>query len=353
MSELQLEEYSPEGSRKLLGTVVLEETVVGREPGHGITVERGSISRRHGVFFRGFEEWFYKDLGSTNGSWINGKQLYEGDICHLRSGDRVQLADTFIQCTIHKKQGIRNWDDTTSDEGPIVAVMKQGKPYHVYTIPANGQVLRAAQQGVELPLDGFFENVPRLVIERKQGQVIAKVSELGISEPITNLVKLNGRQLEGSAVLDDRDVLIVADYIILVSIPKPRAKKSSSSNVLQGSDSISRTANRQTEQIRKETVELPVHSTMIERTWGEEPVEKMSRAIPRRGTSSFGQVAPLQKAEKDISLTGGDIGSSARRYLPNSPSDSLFRSKIDFVVVMIGFLVLLTSFALLIWYLLV
>lgn len=52
-----------------------------------------SIGRNHAAIVKRGEDCFLKDMGSVNGTSVNGKQLAGNQVCRLQSGDRIQLAD--------------------------------------------------------------------------------------------------------------------------------------------------------------------------------------------------------------------------------------------------------------------
>ncbi|MFN8219332.1 MAG: FHA domain-containing protein [Fimbriimonadales bacterium] len=65
-------------------------TEVGREPGLGVSLEgESTVSRRHAEIARQGESVRLKDLGSTNGTFVNGVKL-DGEI-EIRPGDSVQF----------------------------------------------------------------------------------------------------------------------------------------------------------------------------------------------------------------------------------------------------------------------
>ncbi|HWE36784.1 MAG TPA: FHA domain-containing protein [Isosphaeraceae bacterium] len=63
-------------------------TVVGRHPGCDAWLESRRVSRRHCCLVRAEGEVFVRDLGSTNGTWINGHRVDEG---RLRPGDELAV----------------------------------------------------------------------------------------------------------------------------------------------------------------------------------------------------------------------------------------------------------------------
>ncbi|MDE7312632.1 MAG: FHA domain-containing protein [Eubacterium sp.] len=52
-----------------------------------------SIGRNHAAIVRRGDVCYLKDLGSVNGTSVNGRRLMENQACKLQSGDRIQLAD--------------------------------------------------------------------------------------------------------------------------------------------------------------------------------------------------------------------------------------------------------------------
>ena len=66
------------------------ETVVGREAGLGLSlIDESSVSRRHARFVRVANQVTVEDLGSTNGSFVNGAKLTASTV--LRPGDEVRF----------------------------------------------------------------------------------------------------------------------------------------------------------------------------------------------------------------------------------------------------------------------
>ena len=52
-----------------------------------------SIGRNHAALVRRGNDCYLKDLGSVNGTFVNGRRLGENQACRLQSKDRIQLAD--------------------------------------------------------------------------------------------------------------------------------------------------------------------------------------------------------------------------------------------------------------------
>ncbi len=63
-------------------------TSAGRDTGSSIFLDDVTVSRKHALFERRGDEWFVKDTGSLNGTYVNGEQV---DETKLATGDEVQI----------------------------------------------------------------------------------------------------------------------------------------------------------------------------------------------------------------------------------------------------------------------
>jgi len=69
--------------------------IVGRNPGADIVVGAGYVSGRHARFSLMGQNLFVEDLGSTNGTTVNGNQITEPTA--LRNKDVVTIGDVAIR----------------------------------------------------------------------------------------------------------------------------------------------------------------------------------------------------------------------------------------------------------------
>ena len=65
-----------------------EPFVVGREPTSNLVVSERAVSRHHAQFEKTESGFGVKDLGSTNGTWVNGERVSSAK---LSSGDRIRI----------------------------------------------------------------------------------------------------------------------------------------------------------------------------------------------------------------------------------------------------------------------
>jgi len=71
-----------------------EETILGRLLDNDIAIGDPEISRRHARFFLRDENVFVEDLGSTNGTFLNGERVISPQ--QLRKGDLITLGESVI-----------------------------------------------------------------------------------------------------------------------------------------------------------------------------------------------------------------------------------------------------------------
>jgi pSer/pThr/pTyr-binding forkhead associated (FHA) protein len=78
----------PDGKRVPVGT---EPLVIGRLPDCGVVLQDSNVSRRHAELRRNGDAIVVTDLGSTNGTRVNGAPIREH---FLVSGDEVSVGST-------------------------------------------------------------------------------------------------------------------------------------------------------------------------------------------------------------------------------------------------------------------
>jgi hypothetical protein len=71
-----------------------DRVLVGRHPRCDIVIDGSNVSRRHAELLFRDGVWVIRDLGSTNGTTVNGSPVGRSE---LRPGDIVGLADLLVQ----------------------------------------------------------------------------------------------------------------------------------------------------------------------------------------------------------------------------------------------------------------
>lgn len=73
-----------------------DQITIGRAPGCGLVLSTDNfVSARHARLFRRGEQYWVEDLGSTNGTLLNGRRL--DAVAPLRRGDRLQVGRTLLE----------------------------------------------------------------------------------------------------------------------------------------------------------------------------------------------------------------------------------------------------------------
>ena len=83
--------------------IVKDLVVVGRKDDCDIRLEHKSVSKLHCVLVKMEGLLLLRDLGSTNGTLVNGKRLLDEMV--LRDGDTLQLGSLVLQVVLHDEPG--------------------------------------------------------------------------------------------------------------------------------------------------------------------------------------------------------------------------------------------------------
>ncbi|WP_287019962.1 FHA domain-containing protein, partial [Dictyoglomus sp.] len=70
-----------------------DETTIGREQENDIVIPNPTVSRFHAKIIRSEDKYFIEDLGSANGTMVNGIKVTK-ELLH--DGDIVQLGDVVL-----------------------------------------------------------------------------------------------------------------------------------------------------------------------------------------------------------------------------------------------------------------
>ncbi len=111
-------------------------TVLGRDPGCDIVITGTHVSRRHAeISIRSGQLWM-KDLGSSNGSFLNGKRIEESALAH---GDEVKF-DAVVFKIIGPSQPVDSFDEADMTQfrpaiAPVVAPKPAPVPAPIAAVP--------------------------------------------------------------------------------------------------------------------------------------------------------------------------------------------------------------------------
>ncbi len=155
MASLFVIQGRDQGRRFELG----EATVgLGRDPKNTVQLHDSEVSRRHAQIVHRPEGFFLADLGSSNGTIVNGGPIREQP---LRSGDRIQLGRTLMIFT-------GNEDKSSLDLAAEVDIFDGGRQ------AASSRIVTTVgqEQGGSPPAEGDFMSSPWLARTRSNLQIM-------------------------------------------------------------------------------------------------------------------------------------------------------------------------------------
>lgn len=68
---------------------------IGRSPENGVVIDNDTVSRRHALMERVGQSWRIRDLGSRNGTYVNGVRVTGSAV--VRPGDRITLGEAALR----------------------------------------------------------------------------------------------------------------------------------------------------------------------------------------------------------------------------------------------------------------
>jgi len=182
-----------------------DRTTLGRKPNNDIVLENMAVSSAHCVFdLVGLADVFVEDLGSTNGTYVNGKMIRERTKLH--DGDALVIGSFRIQFL--SSSGESGFGETMAmkvDSSSAFGSLASGAPRH-----ASFKVMTGSSAGLQVPV------VKAVTTFGKPGTAVIAVSHRRTGYFVAHLdgplkPTLNGQPLGPDALpLANDDVLELA-----------------------------------------------------------------------------------------------------------------------------------------------
>ncbi|MCH7685418.1 MAG: SpoIIE family protein phosphatase [Planctomycetes bacterium] len=96
-----------------------DETVVGRHPDCGIQLQSNMVSRRHARVLKDGLRYLIEDMGSGNGTLVNGKQI--DSRISLKHGDRIKLGPVLLRFELKTPAEMAAAESSSSSDRSTVA----------------------------------------------------------------------------------------------------------------------------------------------------------------------------------------------------------------------------------------
>jgi pSer/pThr/pTyr-binding forkhead associated (FHA) protein len=179
-----------------------EEVSVGRTAENALHLSDPEVSRRHARFLRNGDTVTLEDLGSSNGTFVNGTQITGEAV--LQDGDRLAFAG--VTATFHA--GAQQQPEPTAEPRPMLPLAAlEGMGLPPVLLEAEETSLGRAIDN-DMVLEDAAVSAHHAVI-RRRGQDFL-LADLGSS----NGTHLNGEQITGSPVLRPGDEIRIGDTVV-------------------------------------------------------------------------------------------------------------------------------------------
>ena len=134
-------------------TFELDQDVIalGREAGNDLIIEDPQVSRRHARLTRQGSSYVIEDLGSTNGTFVNGSRVTVPVL--LADGDLIGLADTVVIAVKTSPAPVQFPIDAAAPDGPppTEPALKKPPAYAPPPAPAVSQPAGTVKAAAEEP----------------------------------------------------------------------------------------------------------------------------------------------------------------------------------------------------------
>ncbi|MGN0763389.1 MAG: ATP-binding cassette domain-containing protein [Aristaeellaceae bacterium] len=177
-----------------------QRITLGRTAQNQVAVPSDLVSSVHGAFTWTGSQWLYEDLGSANGTFINGQLFWQADRTPcppVAVGDGTVLDIDAEQSGAHPN-GVR-------------LVLRQGAPcaYTAKALPMSGETLigRSPECGVRLD---------SIRVSRRHARVTCRGGQYMLEcLSSTSGVFVNGQMLQGAYALKPRDLIYLGGYLLM------------------------------------------------------------------------------------------------------------------------------------------
>ena len=184
------------------------ENVVGREA--DISVVDGRVSRRHAALTNQHGQITLEDLGSTNGTKIDGAALTAGEKRVLKGGETLSFGGAEVRLAMPGEAGGNVTQVFSSNKTAAIAAPPKKETAPALLVGADGEhPLRAGVSTFGRRAENDYQ-VPDSYVSGKHGQI--EVTEHGVF--LTDLGSSNGTFLNGAKLAPNMRTGITPDDVI-------------------------------------------------------------------------------------------------------------------------------------------
>ena len=188
---------------------------LGRELTNAVSIDSIGVSRQHGAILAAGNQWVYRDLGSTNGSSINGQVLKPHQLYLLREGAALRLGDTQL------KFSITGEGELNSEQASLLVFFNDRFEGERFFLPESDNTISIGGPGCDLVVEEQPIGDEPLASVSSRDRFIIRVSETARLPTL-----LNGHMFHGSDELVDGDLLKIDAWEIVVNAPGSQQRSS-------------------------------------------------------------------------------------------------------------------------------
>ncbi|MEW6400575.1 MAG: FHA domain-containing protein [Chloroflexota bacterium] len=196
------------------------EVIIGRDPGVDLTIPSPAVSRRHARVSRDGNQYVLEDLGSSNGTFVNGERLRSGRV--LKSGDQIRFGQA-ISITFYAQEIVADSQPQPVQTAVSAGMMKtmvgdepqldlKASPPQLHVVIAGGSSRVHTLARPVMTLGRVETNdivIPSQIVSSHHARLEQTNGgyRLVIAAEAKNPVLFEGRPIEGSHVLHHGDTL--------------------------------------------------------------------------------------------------------------------------------------------------
>jgi predicted component of type VI protein secretion system len=194
-----------------------QQMVIGRDAVNDIQLSDPSVSRRHAMLTCALDEYFIEDLGSTNGTLLNDKEITKHI---LKSGDLLQLGDYVLR--FERSEVAEYLPDDDPEKTQIIRTKKPARsaPELKAVVPKTATIryFRGPKKGASERIERSLYTLGKpggdvaVIARRPQGFYLLKIGNN--SYPMINNKRVS---VVGGIKLEEGDVVEVGENIVEIS----------------------------------------------------------------------------------------------------------------------------------------
>lgn len=103
----------------------MQELTIGRSPDNSIIINDNSVSRRHATLIISQNEFSVKDLGSANGTFVNGMRV--AGVSRLQTNDILKVGNSVVPWMNYIKMGGHESHIPVNSSSPNAQIQQESK----------------------------------------------------------------------------------------------------------------------------------------------------------------------------------------------------------------------------------